>query len=115
MTTTSEAYTHPITHPQNERWVRPCDGCQSMRNMPRGSTICLSCEPEPVQKTREPLFLPNLRAVRESQRISQEKLARWSGVSAKTIWNVEKGRHMATKRTAEALAAVLGVSVSTLR
>lgn len=98
-------------------WTRPCRGtCNSTRQMPRGRTICLHCRPSeaPPRRAYRLLTLTNLRAVRLAQAVSQEELAKWSGLSLRTVHNAETGEHGTRPHTAEALAACLCVSVEEL-
>jgi len=51
---------------------------------------------------------------REAKKMDQEKLAYLGGVSAKTVSNIECGKHSPRLSTLVRLADVLGVSVSEL-
>jgi len=56
-----------------------------------------------------------LRELREDRRLSQEDLARLAGVAAKTIHNLESGRHgRPWRRTSSAVAKALGVTIEDL-
>lgn len=97
-------------------WTRPCCGpCNSTRQMPSGQTICLQCQPlESPRKAFRLLRLTNLSAVRLAQGVPQETLAKWAGLSVRTVHNAETGEHGTRPHTAEALAACLCVSVEEL-
>lgn len=56
-----------------------------------------------------------LRDLRKRKDISQVKLASLSGVSKRTIVNIEKGRSTPTSKTLEKLSKVLGEDLSKLR
>lgn len=66
----------------------------------------LNPEPEPVSR---------LRAARQRAGLSMERLAVAAGISRATLYWAEKAPLRMSERTAEAVAAVLGVPVESLR
>ncbi len=103
-------------------WRRGCVECHHQTFMPRNTEVCMYCrgpeKPGVARARRSAMGYVSLQRLRECRRqrgMTQETLAKLSGISAFTIASHESGRHQARFSTARLLATALGTTVEELQ